>query len=79
MLFSGGGCGNNPTPPSRSAPRPQPAFKKVAQEVEACARELSDLLRQRLLAHPDEAAECVQMIAKLGEPTASLQVGREAR
>ena len=41
----------------------------------ACAKELSGLLRQQLLARPDEAAECIQMIAKLGEPTESLQVG----
>ncbi|KAL4420694.1 hypothetical protein ABPG75_010350 [Micractinium tetrahymenae] len=49
------------------------AFKKVASEVEACARELAGILRRRLLAAPDQAAECIQMIAKLGEPTESLQ------
>lgn len=53
----------------------QGAFKKVASEVEACARELAGILRRRLLAAPDQAAECIQMIAKLGEPTESLQVG----
>lgn len=52
----------------------QGAFKKVAAEVEGCARELAAILRRRLLAAPDQAAECIQMIAKLGEPTESLQV-----
>jgi hypothetical protein len=52
---------------------PQGAFKRVAQEVDACAKELSGTLRQQLLARPDEAAECILMIAKLGEPTESLQ------
>lgn len=51
----------------------QGAFKRVAGEVEACARELAGILRRRLLAAPDQAAECIQMIAKLGEPTESLQ------
>lgn len=55
----------------------QGAFKKVAAEVEACGRELAGLLRKRLLAAPDQAAECIQMIAKLGEPTESLQVRRD--
>ena len=53
--------------------RPQGAFKQVAVEAEACARELAGILRRRLLAAPDQAAECIQMIAKLGEPTESLQ------
>lgn len=44
--------------------------------MEACAKELSGVLRQQLLARPDEAAECIQMIARLGEPTESLQVGK---
>jgi hypothetical protein len=56
-------------------PALQGAFKRVATEVEACARELAAILRRRLLAAPDQAAECIQMIAKLGEPTESLQVG----
>ena len=56
-------------------PALQGAFKRVATEVEACACELATILRRRLLAAPDQAAECIQMIAKLGEPTESLQVG----
>ena len=51
----------------------QPAFKRVAAEVEVCRTELAARLRTRLLAAPDEAAECIQMIANLGEPTESLQ------
>lgn len=54
--------------------RKQGAFKRVAAEVEVCAKELGALLRKRLLAAPDQAAECIQMIAKLGEPTEALQV-----
>ena len=61
-----------PAPPCLAL---QGAFKRVATEVEACARELAAILRRRLLAAPDQAAECIQMIAKLGEPTESLQVG----
>ena len=38
-------------------------------------RELSATLRRQLPAKPDEVAESIQMIAKLGEPTESLQVG----
>lgn len=53
----------------------QGAFRRVAAEVEACTRELAALLRRRLAAAPDEAAETIQMIAKLGEPTEALQVG----
>ncbi|KAI3430892.1 hypothetical protein D9Q98_009301 [Chlorella vulgaris] len=49
------------------------AFKRVAGEVEACGRELAGILRRQLLAQPDQAAECIQLIAKLGEPTESLQ------
>jgi hypothetical protein len=59
----------------RPGPPAQGAFKRVAAEVEGCGRELAGILRRRLLAQPDQAAECIQMIAKLGEPTESLQVG----
>lgn len=45
----------------------------MAGEVEACGRELAGILRRQLLAQPDQAAECIQLIAKLGEPTESLQ------
>ena len=51
----------------------QGALRRVAGDVEACAREIAGILRHRLLAAPDQAAECIQMIAKLGEPTESLQ------
>ena len=40
-------------------------------------RELSATLRRQLPAKPDEVAESIQMIAKLGEPTESLQVGEQ--
>ena len=51
----------------------QGAFKKVSQEVEACRKDLAAALRRQLSARPEEAAECIQLIAKLGEPTESLQ------
>lgn len=52
----------------------QAAFKRVKHEVEKCRQELSALLRRRLTSNPDAAADCIAMIAKLGEPTETLQV-----
>ena len=52
----------------------QGAFRKVAAEAEACAKHLTKLLRQRLVERNDEAAECIQMVRKLGGPIESLQV-----
>ena len=52
----------------------QGAFRKVAVEASACAKELTWTLKQRLLHHKEEAAECIQMLRKLGEPVESLQV-----
>lgn len=52
----------------------QGAFRKVAAEAEACAKQLTTLLRKRLVEHNDEAAECIQMVRKLGGPIESLQV-----
>lgn len=52
----------------------QGAFRKVAVEANACAKELTATLKQRMLHHKEEAAECIQMLRKLGEPVESLQV-----
>ncbi|EIE21455.1 hypothetical protein COCSUDRAFT_66895 [Coccomyxa subellipsoidea C-169] len=49
------------------------AFRKVAVEASACAKELTGTLKQRMLHHKEEAAECIQMLRKLGEPVESLQ------
>ncbi|CAL8469580.1 g9121 [Coccomyxa elongata] len=49
------------------------AFRKVAVEANACAKELTGTLKQRMLHHKEEAAECIQMLRKLGEPVESLQ------
>ncbi len=60
-----------PCPPSCT--HLQSALKKVALEADACAKELAAYLKTQLMAAPDEAAECIAMIAKLGEPTETLQ------
>lgn len=52
----------------------QGAFRKVAVEASACAKELTQILKKRMLLHKEEAAECIQMLRKLGEPVESLQV-----
>ncbi|KAK9806582.1 hypothetical protein WJX73_004732 [Symbiochloris irregularis] len=49
------------------------AFRKVAAESGECAKRLTALLRQRLVQNNDEAAECIQMVRKLGGPIESLQ------
>ncbi len=54
----------------------QGAFRKVAVEANACAKELTATLKKRMLLHKEEAAECIQMLRKLGEPVEALQVGR---
>lgn len=43
-------------------------------EASACAKELTGMLKHRMLHHKEEAAECIQMLRKLGEPVESLQV-----
>ncbi len=43
-------------------------------EANACAKDLTSTLKQRMLHHKEEAAECIQMLRKLGEPVESLQV-----
>ncbi len=53
----------------------QGAFRKVAVEANACAKELTATLKKRMLLHKEEAAECIQMLRKLGEPVEALQVG----
>lgn len=56
-------------------PSLQGAFRKVAVEANACAKELTATLKKRMLLHKEEAAECIQMLRKLGEPVEALQVG----
>jgi hypothetical protein len=56
--------------------RVQGAFRRVAVEAAACAKELTATLKARMLARKDEAAECIQMLRKLGEPVTALQVRR---
>ena len=50
------------------------AFRQVAAEADACAKELTQILKQRMVTQKDEAAECIQMVRKLGEPIETLQV-----
>ena len=52
----------------------QGAFRQVAVEADACAKDLTQTLKQRMVTQKDEAAECIQMVRKLGEPIESLQV-----
>jgi hypothetical protein len=52
----------------------QGAFRKVAVEAAACAKELTATLKKRMLLRKEEAAECIQMLRKLGEPVEALQV-----
>jgi hypothetical protein len=52
----------------------QGAFRQVAVEADACAKDLTQILKQRMVTQKDEAAECIQMVRKLGEPIESLQV-----
>ena len=52
----------------------QGAFRQVAVEADACAKELTLILKQRMVTEKDQAAECIQMVRKLGEPIESLQV-----
>ena len=42
-------------------------------EAAACAKELTAALKKRMLLHKEEAAECIQMLRKLGEPVEALQ------
>ena len=42
-------------------------------EAAACAKELTATLKKRMLLHKEEAAECIQMLRKLGEPVEALQ------
>ena len=57
----------------------QGAFRQVAVEADACAKELTQILKQRMVTQKDEAAECIQMVRKLGEPIESLQVSQFQR
>ena len=52
----------------------QGAFRKVAAEADACAKHITRQLQQRVMAQDGEAAECIDMVRKLGAPVDSLQV-----
>ena len=52
----------------------QGAFRQVAAEAGRMAQELTEILKKRMTAQQDEAAECIQMVRRLGEPIESLQV-----
>lgn len=49
------------------------SFRKVAAESEALAREVAERLKARMIDRPEEAAECLQLMQRLGEPTEHLQ------
>ena len=46
----------------------------MAAEAEACAKHITKQLQQRVVAQDGEAAECIEMVRKLGAPVDSLQV-----
>lgn len=52
----------------------QGSFRKVAAESESLAREVAERLKARMTDRPEEAAECLQLMQRLGEPTEHLQV-----
>ena len=52
----------------------QGAFRRVNAEVQGCVREMTAVLKERLVTQKDSAAECVELIRMLGEPIESLQV-----
>jgi hypothetical protein len=54
--------------------RPQGTLRRVAAEVEVQVRELTALLKERVMAQSDDAAECIGLIRRLGGPVADLQV-----
>ena len=49
------------------------ALKAMAAQTEILRGEVAEKLKQRLTTQPEEAADCVQSLAKLGEPIDSLQ------
>ena len=51
----------------------QGAFRRVAAEAEASAKELAALLKRRMAADRGAAAECIPLVRRLGEPIESLQ------
>lgn len=52
----------------------QGTLRRVAAEVEVQVRELTALLKERVMAQSDDAAECIGLIRRLGGPVADLQV-----
>ena len=48
-------------------------------EAQARRQDLVAILKQKLQQQPDEAAECIQLSAKFGEATESLQVRAAGR
>ncbi len=52
----------------------QGAFRSVAGESEAVAREISAMLKKRLAERKDDTEQSVLLLRKLGEPDEGLQV-----
>lgn len=52
----------------------QGTLRRVAAEVEVQLRELTALLKERVMAQSHDAAECIGLIRRLGGPVADLQV-----
>ena len=52
----------------------QGTLRRVAAEVEVQVRELTALLKERVMAQSHDAAECIGLIRRLGGPVADLQV-----
>ncbi len=51
----------------------QGAFRSVAAEADASAKDLAALLKRRMAADRGAAAECIPLVRRLGEPIESLQ------
>ena len=60
--------------PTKGQNLKQGAFRGVASQAGACAKELTMMLRKLLASQEGDAADCIQMVRKLGEPIESLQV-----
>ncbi len=52
----------------------QGTLRRVAAEVEAQVKDLTALLKGRVMAQSDDAVECIGLIRRLGGPVADLQV-----
>ncbi len=47
---------------------PQGAFRKITTESDQLKRQAAHALKQRITTHPEEAADCLQLMQQLGEP-----------